>query len=505
MAVDNQGNPIPDVNAPAVTGGSGLGDVLAGIGGANISRPAIGAGIANGQALAGLRTAQTEDALQKAMNARDEAQARQGLQQAIRALPGETDSSANFKTAVMLSGFANAQQAFDAFKVGQETGNRAILGDPNQLGSPAQTAAQQGVQGKIAEPVNVPNAYVVPAGQPQPNVQVSPIGAADIAEKHAQAAAANTRAANGSNQMDPELAPILGHFITNNPAAASNLRSMTNGGGPLTIAAYMAENGDPAAAAYMARKLAGSQTAIPPNQVHPGANTPGVAPPVPGQPTVQPLQPGQEEHNGPQNTMSTGIQPAPGVSLSEQAKIRNDVASSKGLGGQVSNANTMFLHSKLFDEVADQLGNGNFTPTNEINVLWQRVFGGPAPGNLQLVGSFLGREAVRATVNAGAGTGEERELHTPDNSSPTQLHEAASKLRSLVGSALSSRDLAALRGGADITHFLDPETQQAFAPMLAAHRALAANGWKAPAAAPVGIPSSDAIDAELARRAQAGQ
>src|SRR5580700_3594574 len=134
MAVDNQGNPI-DPNAPSATGGSGLGDILAGVAGAPVNRPAIGAGIANGQALAGLRTAQTEDALQKAMQARDEAQARQGLESAIRALPGETDSSAHFKATTMLSGFGNAQQAFDAFKLSQETANRGILGDPNQLGS----------------------------------------------------------------------------------------------------------------------------------------------------------------------------------------------------------------------------------------------------------------------------------------------------------------------------------------------------------------------------------
>ena len=76
MAVDAQGNPIPDPSAPAATGGSGLGDLLAGIGGANINRPAMGASIANGQAIASLRTAQTENALLTAQQARDEADAR---------------------------------------------------------------------------------------------------------------------------------------------------------------------------------------------------------------------------------------------------------------------------------------------------------------------------------------------------------------------------------------------------------------------------------------------
>jgi len=54
------------VEAPSYTGGSQLGDFLAGVGGSNMSRSAIGLQIANGQAMAGYRSAQTELALQKA-------------------------------------------------------------------------------------------------------------------------------------------------------------------------------------------------------------------------------------------------------------------------------------------------------------------------------------------------------------------------------------------------------------------------------------------------------
>lgn len=485
MAVDNQGNPIPDVSAPAVTGGSTLGDILAGVGGATVNRPALGAGIAQGQALAGLRTAQTEDALQKAMNARDEAQARQGLEQSIRALPGETDASAHFKATTMLSGFGNAQQAFDAFKLSQETANRGVLGDPNQLGSPAQTAAQQGVQGKVAEPVTIAPAYATLPGSPQPNVQISPIGAADIAEKNAQAHAANTRAA-GPNQMDPDTANMVADFLRLNPASATNIRALTSFGGPAVIRAYMAQEGYGPAAAP-------APGVVPPNQVHPGVGTPGVAPPAPGQPTVQPLQPGQTEHNAPQHTPPNGITPAPGVSLSEQAKIRNDFASGTG-AKQATNLNTMSQHARLFDQVADQIGNGNFTPTNDINVLWQKTFGSPAPTNLKLVGDFLGREAVRATVNSGSGTGEERELQVNSGSSPEQLHGAAATLRSLAAAQLQSLDLRARRGGVDISQLLSPETQASFG----FH-----SGGNRPVTAAPGLPSSADIDAELARRAGA--
>ena len=484
MAVDASGNPI-DPNAPATTGGSGLGDLLSGIAGAPVNRPALGAGIAQGQALAGLHTAQTEAALQGAMNARDEAQARQGLEQSIRALPGETDASAHYKANVMLSGFSNAQQAFDSFKLSQETANRGILGDPNQLGSPAQTAAQQGVQGKVAEPVAIAPAYATLPGSPQPNVQISPIGAADIAEKNAQAHAANTRAA-GPNQMDPDTANMVADFLRLNPASATNIRALTSFGGPAVIRAYMAQEGYGPAAAP-------APGVVPPNQVHPGVGTPGVAPPVPGQPTVQPLQPGQDEHNGPQHTPPNGILPAPGVSLAEQAKIRNDFASGTG-AKQVTSLNTMFQHSQLFDKLADELGNGNNIPSNEFNVLYRRYTGNPAPGNLQQAAQFLGAEAVRATVNAGAGTEEERGLKVPLNASPDQMHGVANTLRSLALGQMNSLDLRARRGGVDINQLLSPETQAGFG-----------RGAHAPVAGIPGMPSSADIDAELARRAQAGQ
>ena len=509
MAVDANGNPI-DPNAPSATGGSGLGDLLAGISGANISRPAIGAGIANGQALAGLRTAQTEEAMTKAMQAREQMAAKAQLEDSITQMKGPDGnpmfqpSQAHFLAQGFNSGGGNIEQMVAALKGAGQVSAQNVLGNPANLGTPAATAAGQLYEGKPAAPMQtIPEQGVPTPGVPQQPTVVSPLAQSQIAERGALANAANARATATGTQMDPELAPILGRFLDNNPSAAANMRSLTNGGGPLTIAAYMAEHGDPDASAYMARKLQGGQSQIPPNQVHPGVGTPGVAPPVPGQPTVQPLQPGQTEHNGPQNTMSNGIIPAPGVSLAEQSAVRKDVANSKGMGGQISNANTMFLHSQLFDQIADQIHAGNFAPTNEINVAWQRVFGGPAPSNLKIAAQFLGAEALRATVNSGAGTEDERALKIGSDASPDILHGAATTLRSLVGSALESRDLAALRGGADITHLLSPQTQQAYAPMLAEHRAMVKNGWQAAPAAPAsipGLPDSAAINAELARR-----
>jgi hypothetical protein len=176
---------------------------------------------------------------------------------------------------------------------------------------------------------------------------------------------------------------------------------------------------------------------------------------------VHPLQPGQEEHNGPQNTASNGILPASGVSLSEQAAIRKDFASGTG-AKQVTSLNTMFQHSQLFDKLADDLGNGNNIPSNEFNVLLRRYTGNPAPGNLQQTAQFLGAEAVRATVSAGAGTEDERGLKVPLNASPDQMHGVANTLRSLALGQMNSLDLRARRGGVDINQLLSPETQAGF-------------------------------------------
>jgi hypothetical protein len=110
------------------------------------------------------------------------------------------------------------------------------------------------------------------------------------------------------------------------------------------------------------------------------------------------------------------------------------------------------------------LDNGNNTPTNYISQLWARTFGGSAvPTNLNIAGSFLAREAVRATVNSGAGTGEERELNDVNaNSSPQALHGAADTLRSLAHGQWNTLDLAAQRGGVDASQLLVPEAKAAF-------------------------------------------
>lgn len=191
-----------------------LGDLLAGAAGAPVNRPALDAYITQGQALAGLRSAQTEDALTRAQQAREEMDAGDKLESAL-AGSGLTPSQAKSAALIMKAHFGNAQQALEAHKLIQDIQNRGVLGDPTQLGTPAQTAAQQGIQGKVAEPFTVPNQYAVPAGAPQPTVQQTPMGEAETNQHQAQANLANAQAenpalfhpggANAVGQLPPEL------------------------------------------------------------------------------------------------------------------------------------------------------------------------------------------------------------------------------------------------------------------------------------------------------------
>lgn len=160
----------------------GLFDALAGAGGSNINRPQLNSYIANSQAVNGLRSAQTEDALMKAQELSEQSTARSQLEDSMNQLFGPNEGSkAHAATMMMLSGFGDAKTAMQALNEVQKNQNTATLSDPNQLGSPAQTAASQGATGKLAPLENVPANYAVAPGAPQPNVQQSPQGAAQTA------------------------------------------------------------------------------------------------------------------------------------------------------------------------------------------------------------------------------------------------------------------------------------------------------------------------------------
>jgi len=185
--------------------GQSLFDTLAGAAGAPVNRAGLNAYVANSQAINGLRTAQTEDALLRATKAQQEQDARAQLGAKLGDLfgPGH-EAEAQAATNFVISGAGTAEQAMQAVKTWQEIHNRGILGDTAQLGTPAQTAAQQGVQGKVAEPVTVPENYTTLPGAYTPDVQQTPQGIAHTADLNASARLRDAQAAH-PEQFHPSI------------------------------------------------------------------------------------------------------------------------------------------------------------------------------------------------------------------------------------------------------------------------------------------------------------
>ena len=428
-------------------------DALAGAGGHPVNRAGLDAYVANAQANNALRSAQTEDALAKAQAARDEMTANEGLEGSLAAALGPNRTNeAHMLAQVMRSGHGDAKTAFAALLDAQQFNNRDTLGDVTKLGTPDQTAAQQSIQGKVAEPMALHSEFTTLPGAFKPEVTQTPLGQAQTGAQNAMAGLHEAQAANpsafhgGAQALDPETSAMVAQFIRQNPKLAGNIRSLVSNGGASVVRAFM--QGEAAA---------------------PGS--PGAPPPP-----------------------ANGVTPDPGVSLAEQAAIRGDFAN--GLAARQTTAlNTMAQHAALFRQIATELQNGNSVPTNALANAWNKAFGSPIPSNLRIAGAFLGREAVRATVNAGAGTGRERELGVTENASPDQLNGAANTLLALAGGQLNSLGLRARRGGVDIHQLLGPEARAAFhygTPAAPAAPGAAAPPGAPPAAPPAQIPAAAA-------------
>jgi hypothetical protein len=161
-----------------MAGGQGLADLLSGAAGAPVNRPQLNAFVANSQATNGLRSAQTEEALLNAQRAQEEQQAgsdlEEGIRQAYPNLPPSQVHLIALTTKMHTGSFVNA---IDLFKAQ----NAMTLSDPNQLNTPAQTAAAQGMSGKLEGPQPLPPQYSLPAGVMSPQTGQSSQGVANVA------------------------------------------------------------------------------------------------------------------------------------------------------------------------------------------------------------------------------------------------------------------------------------------------------------------------------------
>jgi hypothetical protein len=156
-----------------------LGDLLSGVAGAPVNRPALSAFVANSQATNSLRSAQTEDALIKASQAQEQMAAHGKIKDELMAA-GAPESEASLARDFLVGSNngdpVTALKALSMAKLGYGTVQ-------------SQTQGQQMFEGKEAGPVATPANFQMPPGSLLANVpiQQSPQGAAQTAETNALA------------------------------------------------------------------------------------------------------------------------------------------------------------------------------------------------------------------------------------------------------------------------------------------------------------------------------
>lgn len=425
--------------------------MLAGIGGHTVDRQGLNAYVANSQAMNGLRSAQTDAAMDAARKSVDEAtqieQAQQAKAQASSKLtavfPGHPEVAEALGNAITGGYGPDLKAAADGLLEGQQFGNRSTLGDASQLNTPQQTAAAQGISGKLEGPTAVPGDYTMPAGVTTP-VQQTPLGAAQ------------TSALNATSQLHTAQATDPAAFHTGSGVQLTDQQIKQYGHAMATLQMQMPT-------AYSIAKnpslLAATQAALNEN------------------PTLA-----QADQHVQQLTL-------------------NDFAG-QGINGRRTVAiNTAVNHLSTAQGMVQALNNGDMQSFNRISNAWAAQTGDPAPTSMDMVGQVVGNEVMKAITNAGMGTGDERAgLQASFNTarSPQQMTDAITKAQQLLAGQASNLGIAYKAGtGRDDfnTKYLSPTTRAALniqdVPVNNAPQATNA-APSAPAAGPAQAPSATA-------------
>jgi hypothetical protein len=113
-------------------------------------------------------------------------------------------------------------------------------------------------------------------------------------------------------------------------------------------------------------------------------------------------------------------------------------------GGQVTALNTLIHHGGLFQEVAQALKNGNFTPGNMVYNKVATLFGAAPPTRADLVARFLAGETAKVAIGGVPG---EREVNgilgnLGQNAGPEQLDQAGKTIIQIAaGRAVPLREI----------------------------------------------------------------
>lgn len=357
-------------------------DDLAGAAGAPVNRPQLNAFVANAQAMNGLRTAETDDALLKAQQAVQALGATSRLHEDLAnqlgpdGKPLYQGGAADTLYDELVGHFGNADQVNAGLLAGEHAGAAATLGNPALIGTPAATAAQQEQTGKIAGPTAVPKEYYTPPGTTPPDVRETPIGQATADEMKAlgglhsnQAAATSPGAFNLSPAQRAGLIAAAKNYIYNHVQPSYSAFG-TNGPQRQAMAAYYQD-----AVGHLALDPTWNDpevaAALMPKEGAPAA--PGAAPALaPPNPAIIPLaEQGYKQWIGGPN--------------------------GQAVRGYATLAQTM----PLLKQAIDGLHNGSFVPGNSVYQAVAKMTGNAAP-TLQTFAAFInGLEGMRALKGSG--------------------------------------------------------------------------------------------------------
>lgn len=234
-----------------MAGSQSLFDTLAGGFGHGVDRPALESFVANSQSMNGLRSAQTEEALNNAQKQQEEMQAHADLEGSLAGVLGDdgkpllAPSQVKLVANEMKGHFGDAKSVMQALRETQGAHNTGIASDPNKLNTPEQTAALVGLTNKAPEAVAVSDEYSVPAGMAPPVVHQTPLGASKTAAQNAVAGLNTVKAdAGGFAPKLPGVTPDQSALLTK-AVQEGRLDPMRVNSRTAPILAQMLANEDP--------------------------------------------------------------------------------------------------------------------------------------------------------------------------------------------------------------------------------------------------------------------
>lgn len=402
-----------------------LGDLLSGAAGKPVDRLGLNNFVASSQARNGLVSAQTQDAMIKAMQAQEDMEAHDRL-------------ATEFIGAGMKPSDAYLARDLASHALGgPETAMKVISQIKLGYGSPAdQTSGQQMNQGHIAGPVQTPGNFQMPVGSPlagQP-VQQNP-------EAEAQTANYNAMAGLHQNQADNPAA-----FHAGGQAGPLDPNAVAFGSYMLYKTGKMPTLGMGGGAARMAILSGAAQL-------------------------------GQQEASG-QNVTNPAFDNAiaNGQDFSTTQRGLNAFAVGPP-SNQARSINNVVGHLQLMENLFTGLQNGDVQIANKIGAQWKKAFGSEVPTDIQTAASFIGPELTKIlSANNSTGTAPERQefSNTAANlaNAPEQTGGAIATLKNMLGRQMT--DLAIQYHGAtgrsdfarryvapDVARYLDIEPEGA--------------------------------------------